>query len=257
MDNETSPNDNESEVVETSEAINENGCNELHNVDNTTIQTDDKNDADQLVDADTDAATKETNPIETDRKDSDESCLTTKELTPSDEPEVASELEPIESEQIQQSDNLSEKSPEKVISQAGIISSPSELDLDVQSDEKNWNQMNDSSPDKHRSETACLIPSPSDVDGDDSINEKGRWYQLSEVDGVYEDSMDAADSDVDTEPNNRTNSKVERKPAVDCPVFELTDDNSSIEARSEGDDDIEDEEMGEEDEEENESGKSI
>lgn len=265
MEIETNPNDNESEVVESCVSINENGCDETHDVD-TAIETGVKDGADQTVEetttADLDKNSKKDDDVDdNDENEREEVCLSPKQSTPVDEPEPipepepepGAELESSETDQVIDSDNPSESSPDKELSGACVISSPSEVESEEQVNEKSWNQMNDSSPEKSLSEAACVISSPSEAECDDSVNEKG-WNQLNESLGD-EDSMDAADSDDDNEFIDRSSPKVEEKPAADCQVFELTDDNSSIEARSEGDDDMEDEELGEEEEEDNESGK--
>lgn len=243
MENETGPIENDSEVVESNEEINENGCDKQDEVDGA-IDTDDKT---------------ETEPtVQGENKTEDEECLSPMQAYPIDEA-------PSETDQfaVIDSDNPSENSPDKGQTITCTVSSPSEVETEETANDKNWNhQSNDSSPEKSRSDTACIISSPSEVEGDESANDKG-WTQLNESvsEDIYDDSMDEEPESEEDEFIDRSSPKVVfkdresgEKPAVDCQVFELTDDNSSVDdARSEMDDDIEGEDMGEEED----SGKAF
>lgn len=249
MDNETNPNENDSEVVESTEQINENGCNEQSDTDRVN-DLDDKDSPEQSSESD-------------DKKD-DEDCMSPKPSTLLHEAQS-------ESDQfgVTDSDNPSDSSPDKGRDVSLVVSSPIEMECDETANDKSWRQINDSSPEKSRSDVACVVSSPSEsVECEESTNDKG-WCQLNESvseGGIYDDSMDdepdSEDDDVDNDYIDRSSPKAvfkQRdsvpKPDVECPVFELTDDNSSAgEPRSEADDDIDGDEMGEE-EEDDESGK--
>lgn len=252
MENETGPIENDSEVVESSEEINENGC-DKQNEEVAVIDTDDKNDIDKNETEPTAASASEA-----ENKTEDDECLSPVQAYPIDEP-------PSETDQfaVTDSDNPSENSPEKSQSIACTVSSPSEVEAEETANDKSWNhQSNDSSPEKRRSENAGVISSPSEIEGDESANVKG-WRQRNDSmsEGIYDESMDEEPESEEDEFIDRSSPKVVfnnresgEKPAVDCPVFELTDDNSSVDdARSEIDDDIEDEELGEEED----SGKAL
>lgn len=282
MDNETNPNENESDVIETSDTINENGCDDDPN-DETATVAECKKDENQLDESDankndeddgdvTKVSPEETVGGHTENEPTESEVETTAEVTdqPIHEPIEQATEEPVdetvdepaneqpsqsassETEQytVIDSDNLSESSPEKGSNAACIVSPSSELDGDESCNDKSWAQMNDSNPDKSLSEDAIIL-SPSGAECDDLINEKG-WGQLNEsiVDGISDDSMEEEAEDSEDDFLDRNDQKeLKRKPAADPEVFELTDDNSSAdEAQSDGEDD----EMGEEDDE---SGK--
>lgn len=297
MDTETNTIENESELVESSEPINENGCddNGKPKIIETVKQQSDDKETDQSIE------------LENDQKHSDDSeSLPIK--SPVNEPIIlaASETEPYD---IVDSENPSENSsPEKnssatpateleavetkeieatkgevdaATAPVAVVTEATEMtatevapcnvsipsvevdDVDEPANDKNWSQVNasqlDNSLEKSDSDMACLIPSPSDP-MNDSVNEKNdSWDRLNEPidDANYDDSDDDDDSEGDgvgdDEFNKRSNPKtVEQKSNSDCQVFELTDDNSSVDdtRESDGDDDIEGDDMGEEEEEE-------
>lgn len=227
MDNETNPNENESEVVESSEPINENGC------ENKTEEEEEEQEHEQ------------------EEQEQEEECLSPKQSSPVNEP-------PSETDQFAVIDSdPSECSPEKG---ACIVSSPSEMEPEELGNDKNWMQSeNESSPEKSRSETACVISSPSEAEMDESANDKS-WGQLNESvsESVYEDSIDDEPESDDEEIENdypsspkvsyQKEREKEQKPTAECPVFELTDDNSSVDDVRSVDDDIDGDEMGEEEE---------
>lgn len=285
MDTEINPIENESELVESSEPINENGCDDNEKpkvIDTVTQQSDDK-ETDQSIES------------ENDQKHTDDSESSPMK-SPANEPTIlcASETEPYD---IIDSDNPSENnSPEKnssatipatesdvetkqieaeeVLSEIEVAKelpatecvatcdapTPS-IEMDEVDEPANTLQV-DSSPEKSSSEMACLIPSPSDP-MNDSVDEKNEsWDQLNEpIDDVnYDDSDDDDDDDdddndddsgADDEFSKTSNPKtVEQKANSDCQVFELTDDNSSVEdvRESDGEDDMDADEMNEEEE---------
>lgn len=269
MDNETGTNDNESEVVESSEQINENGCNEP-----TQVEAETEAEAEAETESVSGSEHKESaaEPEQSDESDQkvdqpdeqkEEASSSLKPADPIDEPQI-------ESVQfaIIDSDNPSESSPEKSHDVACIVSSPSEVECDESANDKSWNQSNESSPEKSRSDVACIVSSPSEAECEESANDKS-WNQLNESagEGIYDDSIDdEAESDDDNMDNDfidRSSPKTvqfkehtsEIKPvtasaAVECPVFELTDDNSSVDdARSEVDDDIDGDDIDGEEEE--------
>lgn len=249
MDNETNPNENESEVVKASDEINENGCDEPDEIDGVT-ETDEKDQNDEQ------AVEIENKLAEGDEEDE-------KAISPKEAPIIDESITENDDFAVIDSDNPSECSPEKGQGSACLVSSPSENENDEVGTDKSWNELNDSSPEKSRSEATCVISSPSEVEGEETVNDKG-WVQLNESvsEGIYEDSMEEEPESDDDEFINRSSPKFmfkehekKQKSAVECPVFELTDDNSSVDdARSDVDDDIEGDEMGEEEED---SGKLI
>lgn len=307
MDTETAPIENESELVEPSEPINENGCddNEKSKVIDTVTQRSDDKETDQTIESENDekpGVDTESSPVKS---------------PPASEPIVlcANETEPFD---IIDSDNPSENnSPEKIASETipaetaetdvveskQIEAAPKEIqteeaeveteaakelpateclatcDAPIQSVEvddvdepADVTLQVESSPEKSGSEMACLIPSPSDPMNDSANEKNDSWDQLNEpIDDVNYDDSDDDDEDDDDEDRDdgdggddsddgadhefskRSHPKtVEQKTDNDCQVFELTDDNSSVDdARdSEGEDDIEADEMGDEEEEE-------
>lgn len=303
MDNEPGTNENESDMVESSEQINENGCSEPSEMENVN-EAQPKEDVADDTTADVDATTSATSttastttsttpdaddavviaepeqsnesdqkveneeeteklPTEPQQMEVEDECLSPKQSDPVDEPQ--SELDQLA---VTDSDNPSECSPEKSRDIACIVSSPSEVECDEPANDKFWNQSNESSPEKSRSEVACLVSSPSEVECEESANDKS-WSQLNEsagegYDDSIDDEVDSEDEDMDNESVEHSSPKVEfkerkseQKQATECPIFELTDDNSSVDdVRSEIDDDIEGDEIGEEEEEEEDmSGK--
>lgn len=244
MDDETNSNEINSAAIDENEKINENGCDVANDAENTVNELQDDKDG-----ADHSAELTET------EKDDDEKVSDSLPEQPLPAGEPASDTEQINAINSENpSESCSEKEP---IVSNDIIESP-KMESEKPTDEKNWSQMNDSSPEKSRSDEACLILSTSEADCDDSLVNEKSWSQLNESigegDAIYgEDSMDDepdSEDDVDNEFIERSSPKVEPKLAPDCPVFELTDDNSSVDVRSEGEDDIENEELGEEEEEE-------
>lgn len=243
MDNETNLNGSESEVVEPSKEINENGCDEQTDETDAVTESEDKTELEQ-------------EEILSENK-TEEECLSPKESSPSTGlPNEIDQFAVIDSEP-------SECSPEKV---ACIVSSPSETERDELGNDKSWSQLeNESSPEKSQSDVACVISSPSEAEMDETANDKS-WGQLNE--SVSEGSIDDGPESEDEKMENDYPSvygvaplvyqemlKNRKKPAPECPVFELTDDNSSVDdVRSEVDDDMDGDEMGEEEED---SGKSI
>ncbi|XP_055321488.1 GATA zinc finger domain-containing protein 7-like isoform X2 [Sitodiplosis mosellana] len=254
MDNETNPSENDAEVVESCVKINENGCDEQTDETDAVTESEDKDESE--------VENVSENKTEEEEEEEEEECPSPKESSPVDEaPSETDQFAVIDSDP-------SESSPEKG---ACIVSSPSETEHEELGNDKSWNQLeNESSPEKSQSEVAfeaaCIISSPSEAEMYESANEK-TWGQLNESvsEGIYdeaelEDSIDdeAESEDDEMENNYRPSQKVvyqkkerekEQKPAAECPVFELTDDNSSVDdVRSEVDDDIEGDEMGEEEE---------
>ncbi|XP_031617830.1 putative uncharacterized protein DDB_G0282133 isoform X3 [Contarinia nasturtii] len=250
MDNE--PNENESEVVESCEDINENGCDDEQTEDdvNESEDKDETEDKDELEDKDDDQnQSEQLNVIE---NKTDEECMSPKpsiepsvDDAPSDEPDQFAVID---------SDNPSENSPQKSQGAACTISSPSETEPDELENDKSWNQLNESSPTKSLSEVA-IISSPSE----ESQIEKN-WDQPANESLYDDDSMDEEPESDDDENDyiNRSSPKLlfqkqrerarARPRTDDCQVFELTDDNSSgDDGQSEVDDDIEGEEEEESD----------
>lgn len=288
MDTETNPIESElvepSEPSEPSEAINENGCDDIEKpkvIEAVThVESDDK-EADPSIGTENNqkhgddsessplkASTEEpiilcaseTEPLDVIDSDASQNNSPEKNAI---EPAPVAELDVVETKQLE----AEEVQPEEVeaadelpVTEAAPCNDqiqPAEVD-DV--DEPADALQVDSSPEKSGSEMACLIPSPSDP-MNDSANEKSEnWEPIEDVN--YDDSEeeddeneneDDDDSDVgvdNEEFSKRSNPKtVEQKTNNDCQVFELTDDNSSVDDARESDaeDDIE---MGEEEEEE-------
>lgn len=279
MDTETNPIESESELVEPSERINENGCDDIEKpkvIEETVTDKSDDKEIDQSIE-----------PIESDQKHGDDSeCSPLKSST--EEPIIlsASENEPFD---VIDSDASQNNSPEKNSSETTPVAEPehvvetkhTEADDELPATEVapcNTDQIPpvemddvddpvdalqvDSSPEKSSSEMACLIPSPSDpmndsvnANFDDSVEEE------EEEDDVDDDSEAGGDNEFSKRSNPKT---VEQKANNnDCQVFELTDDdNSSVDdaRESDGEDDIdadEEEEDEEDEDEEPRSGKDL
>lgn len=304
MDTETNPIENESELVEPSEPINENGCddngdNEKPNVIDETVthQPPDDKETDQSIESEIDQKhddNSESSPLKSPASEPIVLCVSetepcdvidTENTSENDSPEKISsettpavELDVVEAKQIELKEaqpeaevevetppTVEEREEEEELPATEVAqcndSIPS-VGVDDLDDTANTIQL-ESSPEKSSSELACLIPSPSDP-MNDSVNENSdSWDQLKEpIDGAnYDDSDDDVDDAVDddsedggdNEFSERSNPKtVEQKTNNECQIFELTDDNSSVDdvRESDGEDDIDADEMGEEEEEE-------
>lgn len=267
MDTELNPIKNETEVAESSKQISENGYDDN---DKPKVIDDDITEPHQLDDVEETGRITES---KNDQKHGDAGSSPTKSSN-DDVPSTqsASETEPYEEID---SENLSENnSPEKnliaTITAAETAATapapateealpkddflpPSMADVDESVNDKNWSQINENSLEQRGSDMACLIPSPSDPITD-SVDEKS-WSELNE------DPMDEANSEDSMDDEDGSNPKVAEQKSnnSECPVFELTDDNSSVDdTRSDGDgdgdcdDDIEDVSEEEDEDEEDE-----
>lgn len=300
MDTETNTIENESKPVESSEPINENGCDDNEKqkvIETVTQQPNDKDTTDQSTESENDqkldddsessptkspdnespiilAASETTpddiidseNPTENDSPEKNANATTpaveTTEIEPKEVDAVATEA--VETEAV--ATEATEEIAATEVAPCNVsIPSVEVDDVDEPVNDKNWNQINsvqlESSLEKSDSNLACLIPSPSDPIND-SVNEKDdSWDRLNEPidDANYDDSDDDDDEDSgdgaeDNEFNKSLNPKTveQKKSNNDCQVFELTDDNSSVDdtRESDGEDDIDGDDMGEEEEEE-------
>lgn len=291
MDSETNPVETESELVEPSEPINENGCDDIEKPkvieETVTHQSDDDKETDQSIKSvdcdqkpgdDSDilplkSSTEE--PIILCASETDAFDMIDSDASQNNSPEkhsnetalnaVASdevETKHIEANDVQAADEL------PVIEEATPCNDQTQSVEVDDGDEASGAVEVDSSPEKSGSEMACLIVSPDPMN--DSVNEKSEsWEPIDDqnYDDSEEEVEDEDDVDSDVGGNNqRSNPKTaEQKTNNDCQVFELTDDNSSVDdaRESEEEDDIDADEMDvdeeqeeeEEDDDENRSGK--
>lgn len=234
MDNETKPNENdndnenECEVVESNDAVNENGCDANAEVDGSR-EVDDTVEKPSPDQSDESATKAEDSP---------------KQMSPLNE----ARSEPDQFDAIDAKSPL-DNTPEKDQDGACMVSSPSEIDETA--NDKSWNEINDSSPEKSRSETAFILSSPSEMECDEAVN--GNWARINTIskEDMFEDSMDDEsdeDEDIDTYIDT-SKSDYNRGRDTKGEVFELTDGNSSMDdPRSDIDEEIDGEEMLGEDE---------